>query len=94
MNNFYWEMENYRIQKAKEIKNFRDNHNIRCENCKTKMRAMKDNDYKTKKLCKTCWGESDIGRELREDLYVLVNGKWKKNKNKISTNYNIYDFDI
>tara|TARA_R100000278_G_scaffold121591_1_gene105904 strand:- start:86 stop:379 length:294 start_codon:yes stop_codon:yes gene_type:complete len=73
----------YSINKAKEIKNFRDTHDIRCENCKTKMRAMKNNDYKTKKLCKTCWKldyDNDYKFGYRTDLYECVEGKWKTNK--------------
>ena len=94
INEIYWEIQKYKDEKAKIIKNFRDENDVRCQNCKTKMRAMKDNDYKTKKLCKTCWGSTDYGKELRKDLYILENGKYKKNKNKISYNNNRYAFDI
>jgi len=84
MNMNIFELNNkFQEEKAKEIKNFRDENNTRCKNCKSKMRAMKDNDYKEKPLCKTCWDmdyKNDYKFKYRTDMYIFDNGKWKQNK--------------
>lgn len=73
----------FQEEKALKIKNFRDENNTRCKNCKSKMKAMKNNDYKEKPLCKTCWDmdyKKDYKFKYRSDLYIFENGKWKSNK--------------
>jgi len=73
----------YRERKKvkEEIKEYRMKYDVRCKNCKTKMRAIK-NDFKKKELCKTCWSGSMYIKENRRDIYGIVKGKWEKIKYK------------
>ena len=66
------------------IKKHRDEHNIRCKNCKIKMRKIK-NDFKEKKLCKTCWKtDCKFVYSNRQDIFKKnERGKRIKNKHKV-----------
>jgi hypothetical protein len=64
-----------------EIKEHRLKYDIRCKNCKTKLRAIK-NDFNKKELCKTCWSGNSYIKENRKDIYGVVKGKWEKIKYK------------
>lgn len=73
----------FQEERALEIKNYRDKNDVRCKNCKSKMRAIKNNDYEDKPLCKTCWDmkrTDDYKFKYRTDLYIFEKGKWKQNK--------------
>lgn len=52
---------------------------IRCNNCKTKMRTVKNSFFKDRH-CETCFNCSDVERKNRKDIYKFVDNKWKKTK--------------
>lgn len=68
-----------RKKKAKDIKEYRLKYDVRCKNCKTKMRAIK-NDFKKKEECKKCWSSNSYEKENRKNIYGVVDGVWKKIK--------------
>jgi len=73
----------YLIQdkRIEEMKLFRKNNNIRCINCKNRIKYAKG-DYETKPKCKTCHSLNPFGFEYLErlNLYEELNGKWVKVK--------------
>ncbi len=78
----YAMMRRLQKEQKKKINDYRKKHNVRCKNCKAKMRPIK-NDFKHKTLCKTCWKARGYERENRQDIYILNDkGKWVKQKYK------------
>ena len=64
----------------KDILQHRVENDIRCRNCKTFLRYIKD-DWKDREVCKTCTTSTQLEREIRRDLYVKnEQGKWVKKK--------------
>ena len=72
-------LNEHRKKTSKELKEYRLKYDVRCKNCKCKIRAIK-NDFKKKSLCKKCWSSNSLQKENRENIYGVVGGVWKKIK--------------
>lgn len=73
-----------KFREAQDMKNLKisemmNRGEIRCANCKTKIRQIKNNFF-DKNMCDTCMKCSDLERENRQDIYKNVDGKWKRVK--------------
>ena len=72
-------------ERKRDIKKHRSKNDVRCKNCKCKIRPSK-NDFKYKKECKTCWkfiwNNQKYNWLNRKDIwkYDEENDKWIKNK--------------
>ncbi len=64
----YREIEQWKKDKREKIKIHRDKNNIKCANCNRKIVAI-NNDFKTRKECKTCYMGNYYERELRYNKY-------------------------
>tara|TARA_R110002012_G_scaffold316436_1_gene531378 strand:- start:497 stop:787 length:291 start_codon:yes stop_codon:yes gene_type:complete len=81
----YYYLAKMKKQQKEKINKFRKDNDVRCKNCKCKMRGIK-NDFVSKELCKTCWkllGTQKLYYDNRTDIYGKnEKGKWVKNKYK------------
>lgn len=64
----YRQVDEWKEQKKKENKDYREKHKIKCANCNRKIVAI-NNDFKTRKECKTCYMGNYYERELRYNKY-------------------------
>jgi len=74
-------IDNFNKEKKSFIKKYRDDNGIRCSNCKSVIRSIK-NDFKLKSKCTTCWMSGEYDLSLRKDMFILTDGKWEKKKSQ------------
>jgi|TARA_R100000482_G_scaffold72614_1_gene27753 regulator of replication initiation timing len=80
-------LEEHLYQKFREIQEIKHDvikqmvlsTDVRCENCKIKIRRVK-NSFFQDHLCETCIRCSDVEKKNRNNIFGIVNGKWKKIK--------------
>lgn len=80
-------LEEHLYEKFREIQQLKydkivemfNSSEIRCNNCKTRMRTVK-NSFFNERYCETCCKCSDVERKNRKDIYKLIKDKWKKTK--------------
>jgi len=62
------------------LKKDRHDMDVRCLNCKSKLRLIK-HDFRHRRCCKTCYTAEPFIYENRKDIYKQnEEGKWVKNK--------------
>ncbi len=81
------DMEELLYEKFRETQNMKNlkiiemmsRGEVRCNNCKIKMRKIKNSFFRDQE-CETCCKSSQLEKNNRKDIYKFVNSKWKKTK--------------